>query len=144
VAVAESCTSGMVGARLTRIPGSSNYFSGGVLCYSNKVKTDLCRVPEETLARHGAVSGETAEALARGVRLVLGSAIGLSVTGIAGPGGGSAEKPLGLIFVGLSDDNRTLHIRRILPGNRDAVRERAAFFALACLRRFLMPENSVP
>jgi len=144
VAVAESCTSGMVGARLTRIPGSSTYFSGGVLCYSNKAKTDLCRVPEETLERYGAVSGETAEALARGVRLVLGSAIGLSVTGIAGPGGGSAEKPLGLIFVGLSDDNRNLHIRRILPGNRDAVRERAAFFALACLRRFLMPENSVP
>jgi len=142
LAVAESCTSGMVGAYLTRIPGSSSYFSGGVLCYSNKAKTDLCRVPEETLERHGAVSGETAEALARGVRQVLGSAIGLSVTGIAGPDGGSAEKPLGLVFVGLSDDNRDLHIRRVLPGDRDAVRERAAFFALACLRRFLMPESA--
>ena len=142
LAVAESCTSGMVGAYLTRIPGSSSYFSGGVLCYSNKAKTDLCRVPEETLERHGAVSGETAEALARGVRQVLGSAIGLSVTGIAGPDGGSAEKPLGLVFVGLSDDNRDLHIRRVLPGDRDAVRERATFFALACLRRFLMPESA--
>src|SRR5438132_10524367 len=112
-----------------------------LLCYSTKTEIGMCGVTQETLERHGAVSGETAEALARGVRQVLGSAIGLSVTGIAGPGGGSAEKPLGLVFVGLSDDNRDLHIRRVLPGDRDAVRERAAFFALACLRRFLMPES---
>jgi len=138
LAVAESCTSGMVGMRITRVPGSSGYFMGGVLCYSDHVKMKLCGVPEEMVRRHGAVSAEVAEALARGVREILNSSIGLSVTGIAGPGGGSAEKPVGLVFVGLCDAKRTAHWQRIMPGDRETVRERTSYFALSLLRRFLL------
>jgi nicotinamide-nucleotide amidase len=136
--LAESCTSGMIGMRMTRVPGSSDYFLGGVLCYSNEVKMRLCGVPEEVLRKHGAVSAEVAEALARGVRQSFGGSIGMSVTGIAGPGGGSAEKPVGLVYVGLADEKRTEHARRIIPGDRETVRERAAYFALSELRRFLL------
>jgi nicotinamide-nucleotide amidase len=138
LAVAESCTSGMIGMRITRVPGSSDYFLGGILCYSNEVKMSLCGVPEKVLREHGAVSAEVAEALARGVRNSLKSSVGLSATGIAGPGGGSAEKPVGLVFVGLSDGERTAHWRRIIPGDRETIRERATYFALSLLRRFLL------
>jgi len=138
LAVAESCTSGMIGMCITRVPGSSDYFRGGILCYSNEVKMNLCGVPAEVLQQHGAVSAEVAEALARGVRDNLNSSIGLSVTGIAGPGGGSAEKPVGLVFVGLSDGKRTAHWRRIIPGDRETIRERTTYFALSLLRRFLL------
>jgi nicotinamide-nucleotide amidase len=142
LAVAESCTSGMIGARITRVPGSSDYFLGGVLCYSNDLKRSLCGVPEEMLRQHGAVSAEVAEALARGTRESLQSSVGLSVTGIAGPGGGSDEKPVGLVFVGLADEARTVHWRRIIPGDRETMRERATYFALSLLRRFLTPHGS--
>jgi nicotinamide-nucleotide amidase len=138
LSVAESCTSGMIGMKITRIAGSSEYFLGGILCYSNELKTSLCGVPAEVLERHGAVSAETAEALAMGVRSATQSSIGLSITGIAGPAGGTREKPVGLVYVGVSDGRRTVHGSRNLPGDRDAVRERAAFFALALLREFLM------
>jgi nicotinamide-nucleotide amidase len=138
LSVAESCTSGLLAARLTRVPGSSRYFSGGVLCYSNEVKTNLCGVPLDLLLRHGAVSGEVAEALASGVRTATGSSVGLSITGIAGPGGGTPEKPVGLVFVGISEAGRSTHARRIIPGDRESVRERAAFLALALLRKFLL------
>jgi nicotinamide-nucleotide amidase len=137
LAVAESCTSGMIGARLTAVPGSSEYFLGGVLCYSNDIKSRLCGVSENTLKEFGAVSVETAEELARGIRSTLGSSVGLSITGIAGPGGGSADKPVGLVYVALSDEQRTESHRRIIPGDRDSIRERAVSFALSCLRRFL-------
>ena len=139
LAVAESCTGGMIGMLMTRIPGSSNYFLGGVTCYSNAAKVDLCAVPENLIQTHGAVSAPVAEALALGVRQRFGAAVGLSITGIAGPDGGSADKPVGLVYVGLAGSERTLHFRRIIPGERDSIRERAAFFALACLRRFLLP-----
>ena len=138
LSVAESCTSGMLGMTITRIPGSSDYFHGGVLCYSNDAKMKLCGVAPETLDTHGAVSAQTAEELARGVRAALGSDIGLSITGIAGPGGGSAEKPVGLVYIGLADSVHSEHHRRILPGDREAVRERSAYFALAQLRRYLL------
>jgi nicotinamide-nucleotide amidase len=138
LAVAESCTAGLIGWRMTRVPRSSNYFLGGVLCYSNDVKTGLCEVPRQALERHGAVSAEVAEGLASGVRKKLGSSIGLSVTGIAGPAGGSIEKPVGLVYVGLADADRIIHERRILPGDRDTIRERMAYFALSCLRKFIM------
>ncbi len=138
LAVAESCTSGMIGMRITRVPGSSDYFWGGVLCYSDAVKMSLCGVSEKVLRDHGAVSAETAEALAVGVRNLLHGSIGLSVTGIAGPGGGSEEKPVGLVFVGVSDGNRTSHWRRIFPGDREMIRERASYYALSLLRHFLL------
>jgi nicotinamide-nucleotide amidase len=138
LAMAESCTSGMIAARITNVPGSSDYFLGGILCYSNAAKINLCGVSVETLEKHGAVSAETAEELAKGVRETLGSSIGLSITGIAGPGGGTAEKQVGLVYVGLSDGNRTISHRRIIPGDRDMVRKRAVTFALSYLRKFLL------
>jgi nicotinamide-nucleotide amidase len=139
LAVAESCTGGMIGTLITRIPGSSEYFLGGLTCYSNAAKVSLCDVPEDLIHAHGAVSAPVAEALARGARQKFKAGVGLSVTGIAGPDGGSAEKPVGLVYVGLSGSERTVHFRRIIPGDRDAIRERAAFFSLACLRGFLLP-----
>ena len=142
LALAESCTSGMIGARITRVPGSSRYFLGGIMCYSNEVKKHLCGVPDGVIEEHGAVSAETAEALALGVRDRLGSSTALSVTGIAGPEGGSIEKPVGLVFVGLSDECRAIHLKRIIPGDRETIRERATYFALSSLRRFLLSGNS--
>jgi nicotinamide-nucleotide amidase len=138
LAVAESCTSGLIGAAVTRVPGSSDYFLGGVQCYSNAVKTGLCGVPAALLEQHGAVSAETAEALARGIRAATGSSVGLSVTGIAGPGGGSDPKPVGLVFFGIADEERCTHERRIFPGDRDTIRDLATTYALGALRRFLM------
>jgi nicotinamide-nucleotide amidase len=139
LAVAESCTAGMVASTITRVPGSSDYFRGGVICYSNELKADLCRVPHELLERHGAVSAEVAEALACGVRALAHSSIGLSVTGIAGPGGGSEQKPVGLVYIGLADETRCIHTRRIFSGDRETVRELATSLAIGRLRRFLMP-----
>jgi nicotinamide-nucleotide amidase len=142
IAVAESCTAGLIGSAITRVPGSSDYFQGGILCYSNDLKSELCGVPRELLERHGAVSAEVAEALARGVRTAAHSSIGLAVTGIAGPSGGSEQKPVGLVYFGLADEHHCIHVRRIFPGDRATVRELAATFALGCLRRFLMPAET--
>ncbi len=138
LAVAESCTAGMLGMHITRVPGSSDYFRGGILCYSNDAKMELCGVPPELLQKHGAVSAEVAEALAYGVRKVLHSSIGLSITGIAGPGGGSSEKPVGLVYIGISDGKRDENRHRIMPGDRESIRERSTYLALSWLRRFLM------
>jgi nicotinamide-nucleotide amidase len=138
LAIAESCTSGMVGMRITKIPGSSRYFLGGVMCYSNEVKNRLCGVPAQLLKDRGAVSAEVAEALAAGVRNALEASIGLAITGIAGPDGATSEKPVGLVFVGIADGSRAVHHKRILPGDREMVRDRASYFALSSLRRFLM------
>jgi nicotinamide-nucleotide amidase len=142
LAVAESCTAGMLGMHITRVPGSSGYFTGGILCYSNEAKMELCRVSAELLEKHGAVSAEAAEALAQGVRNSLHSSIGLSITGIAGPGGGSPEKPVGLVYIGISDGEHTESRHRIMPGDRESIRERSTYLALSWLRRFLMRKNS--
>jgi nicotinamide-nucleotide amidase len=138
LAIAESCTSGMLGMQITRVPSSSDYFRGGILCYSNDAKMKLCDVPSELLQKHGAVSAEVAEALAEGVRDALHSSIGLSITGIAGPGGGSEEKPVGLVYIGISDGKCTEHRHRIMPGERETIRERSTYLALSWLRRFLL------
>jgi nicotinamide-nucleotide amidase len=138
IAIAESCTSGMLGMHITRVPGSSDYFRGGILCYSNEAKMNLCGVPSELLEKHGAVSAEVAESLAEGVRKVLCSSIGISITGIAGPGGGSGEKPVGLVYIGLSDGEHTYSRHRIMPGDRETIRERSTYLALSWLRRFLL------
>jgi nicotinamide-nucleotide amidase len=142
LAIAESCTSGMIGATLTKVPGSSDYFLGGILCYSNDLKIRLCGVPPELLEQCGAVSAEVAESLAQGVRRTAGSAIGLAVTGIAGPGGGSEQKPVGLVYFGIADQDRCIHARRIFPGDRDTVRELATTYAIGLLRRFLLPREA--
>ncbi|MBN2242375.1 MAG: competence/damage-inducible protein A [Acidobacteria bacterium] len=138
LAIAESCTAGMLGMHVTRVPGSSDYFMGGIECYSDAAKIDLCGVPPGLIRQHGAVSAQVAEALAAGVREKLRASIGLSITGIAGPGGGSPEKPVGLVYIGLADGSGTLNRHRIMPGDRESVRERSTYLALSWLRRFLM------
>ena len=138
LAVAESCTSGLLGMRITRVSGSSDYFRGGVLCYSNDAKMKLCGVRRETLEKYGAVSAETAEELALGVRSALSGDIGISITGIAGPGGGSDEKPVGLVYIGISDGVCTKSRHRVIPGDRESIRERSAYLALSILRNFIV------
>ena len=110
---------------------------GGILCYSNDAKIELCGVSAEVLQKHGAVSAEVAEALAEGVRNSLHSSIGLSITGIAGPGGGTPEKPVGLVYIGVSDGKHIENRHRIMPGDRESIRERSTYLALSWLRRFL-------
>ncbi|MDP9490825.1 MAG: competence/damage-inducible protein A, partial [Actinomycetota bacterium] len=137
IAAAESCTGGLVAARLTSVPGSSDVFAGGVVAYGDAVKTELLGVPVGLLERHGAVSAETAAAMASGARGALGSDVAISVTGVAGPGGGSEEKPVGLVYLHASGPGDELAVELRLPGDRDAVRRRAAASALHLLRRLL-------
>jgi competence/damage-inducible protein CinA-like protein len=137
-ATAESCTGGMVAARLTDVPGSSEAFAGGVVAYSDALKRELLGVAGDVLARHGAVSAETAAAMAAGARARLGADLAVSVTGIAGPGGGSQSKPVGLVHLHVSspagEDRRVMDV----PGDRDAVRARAATAALQLVRAHLV------
>ena len=137
LATAESCTGGLVGARLTSVPGSSDVFLGGIVAYANETKAALLGVPPALLAEHGAVSAETAEALAAGARRALGADVAVSVTGVAGPGGGSAEKPVGLVFLHAEGPDGGRGLRFEFPGDRDAVRRRAAAAALHLVRRLL-------
>ncbi|NLL94604.1 MAG: nicotinamide-nucleotide amidohydrolase family protein [Thermoplasmatales archaeon] len=122
VAFAESCTGGLAGHLATRDPGASAYFMGSAVVYSNGSKTAILGVPEETLREHGAVSEETALAMAEGARRVYGADIGASVTGIAGPGGGTEGKPVGLVCVAATDGIDTVVSMNRFPGNRDDVR----------------------
>ena len=138
LATAESCTGGLVAQRVTEVPGSSVYFKEGVVAYANEAKVRLLGVPSDLIAEHGAVSAEVAEAMAEGVRLRADTDFGLSVTGIAGPGGGSEERPVGLVYVALSDDAHTEHRRLMLPGDRQLIRWRASQAALDLLRRRLI------
>ncbi|MDT5296147.1 MAG: nicotinamide-nucleotide amidase [Acidobacteriota bacterium] len=138
LAVAESCTGGLVAHRLTEVAGSSTYFTEGVVTYSNESKTRLLDVPAELIESRGAVSAEVAEAMAEGVKRRAGTDFGLAVTGVAGPGGGSTEKPVGLVYVALADDAHTEHRRLMLPGDRHLIRWRASQSALDLLRRRLI------
>lgn len=137
LATAESCTGGLIGARLTDVPGASEAFLGGIVAYSNGAKQALLGVPSELLAQHGAVSAECAEAMAVGARKSLGSDWALSVTGIAGPGGGSDEKPVGLVWHGLAGPDGASSHKAVFGGGRDQVRARASALALELLRRKL-------
>jgi nicotinamide-nucleotide amidase len=140
IAVAESCTGGLVAKRFTDVPGSSDYFLGGVTAYSNEAKVRVLGVPPESLAEHGAVSSEVAAAMAEGVARLLSSDCALSTTGVAGPGGGTEEKPVGLVFIGSVVNGATEIERLHLFGRRDQIRERAALAALDLLRRRLLRE----
>jgi nicotinamide-nucleotide amidase len=144
IAVAESCTGGMVGHRLTNVPGSTKYFLGGVVAYHNAVKSHLLRVAPETIERHGAVSGETAREMASGAREVLGAEIGLSVTGIAGPGGGSRQKPVGTVFLALAGPDKVFSGRYRFWGTRDQVRLNASTMALDWVRRYIDGDPFLP
>jgi nicotinamide-nucleotide amidase len=138
LAVAESCTGGLISERLTEVPGSSVYFMEGIVSYSNDAKTRRLGVDEELISRFGAVSAEVAEAMAEGVRRHADTDFGLAVTGIAGPTGGSDEKPVGLVYIALADDAHTEHRRLTLPGDRHLIRWRASQAALDLLRRRLI------
>jgi competence/damage-inducible protein CinA-like protein len=135
VAVAESCTGGLLAERMTRTAGSSNFFLGGAVCYSNELKTRLAGVPESLIAQHGAVSKPVAQAMAEGIRRRSGASIGVGITGIAGPGGGSEEKPVGLVFVALADERSTQVRQFRFPGNRERIRQWSATAALEMIRR---------
>jgi nicotinamide-nucleotide amidase len=135
IAIAESCTGGLIVDRLTDIPGASDIVERGFICYSNRSKVEELGVPAELLEHHGAVSAEVAEAMAEGARRVAGTNIGLSTTGIAGPTGGSTEKPVGLVFVGYADGTDRLSLRFLFGGNRRNIKERAAQAALELVRR---------
>jgi len=138
LAVAESCTGGMVAERLTSVSGSSRSFVGGAVVYSNRLKTELAGVNPQLISQHGAVSSEVAAALAEGIRERSGSTIGLGVTGIAGPTGGSEEKPVGLVFVAVCDADGTEVVEKRFPGDRAAIRFYSSQQALDLVRRRLM------
>ena len=137
LATAESCTGGLVAARLTSVPGSSDVFVGGVVAYSNGVKARELGVPEATLERFGAVSEEAAEAMTAGARERLGADVAVSVTGVAGPGGGTPEKPVGLVFLHAQGPSGSLARRLDFPGDREAIRGRATAAALHLVRTLL-------
>jgi len=138
LAIAESCTGGMLGKRITSVSGSSRYFLGGAIVYSNDFKTLFANVPPLMIAQYGAVSAEVAKALAEGIRDETGSTLGVSITGIAGPQGGSEEKPVGLCYHALSDAHGTEVIERRFPGDRERIRHFATQQALDMIRRRLM------
>jgi nicotinamide-nucleotide amidase len=143
VAVAESCTGGLIGYRLTQVPGSSAYVDCGVLCYSNQAKTDLLGVPAGLIEEHGAVSREVAEAMAKGMRDRAGVSVALSVTGIAGPGGATETKPVGLVYIGLDGDSGAVMTKEFrFHGDRSVIRQRAAQAALDLLRRWLIARGA--
>jgi nicotinamide-nucleotide amidase len=137
LATAESCTGGLVAARLTRVPGSSASFLGSVVAYADEVKTGALDVPEPVLAAHGAVSPEVAEAMAEGARRRLGADVAVAVTGIAGPDGGTPEKPVGLVHIHASGPAGSSALTLDVPGEREQIRVRAAVTALHLLRRLL-------
>jgi nicotinamide-nucleotide amidase len=138
LAVAESCTGGLITHRLTNVPGSSDYLERAVISYSNRSKEEILGISPQTLKDYGAVSPQTATAMAEGIRRLARSDIGLSVTGIAGPGGGTEEKPVGLVYIALAYGAETRCHRYQLHGNRTTIKRRSAQTALDNLRRYLL------
>ncbi len=138
LAVAESCTGGLIAQRLTAIPGSSRSFLGGAVVYSNELKTLFAGVPPQVIATNGAVSRDVASALATGIRGETGSTLGVGVTGVAGPGGGSDEKPVGLVYIAVADGTQTDVEEKRFSGDRDRIRQYAAQAALDMVRRRLL------
>lgn len=141
VATCESCTGGLLAGRLTELAGSSDYFPGGLVTYANEAKTALAAVDARLIERVGAVSQEVAEAMADGARRALGASIGIGITGVAGPGGGSEDKPVGTVWFSVSDENGRITRRAQLPGGRFEIRDRSTTVALHLLRRLLLDER---
>ncbi len=144
IGLAESCTGGLICDRLTDVAGSSHYLQGGIVCYSNRSKEDLLGVQKETLKRHGAVSAETAREMAKGIRACMHTDLGLSVTGIAGPDGGSAEKPVGTVHIGLSAEKDLFSQQYRFRGSRAQVKQNAAMMAMDWVRRYLDGHSIIP
>lgn len=142
LACAESCTGGGLSARITDIPGISAVFQGGVIAYDNAVKSAVLRVPVETLEQQGAVSQPVAEAMASGVRALLSTDFALSTTGIAGPGGGSAEKPVGLVWMAVAGPQGVKSEKQIFSGNREQIRAQAIEHSLQMLNAALTQSDS--
>jgi nicotinamide-nucleotide amidase len=143
IAAAESCTGGLLGGRLTELAGSSEYVRGGLVVYSNEAKVALAQVPPALIEQHGAVSTEVAEALADGARAALDADVGVGITGIAGPGGGTEDKPVGTVcFCVAGPDGARLTRRATLPGNRADVRDRSTTVAMHMIRRLLLGEEN--
>ncbi|HYL54655.1 MAG TPA: competence/damage-inducible protein A [Gemmatimonadales bacterium] len=138
LAVAESCTGGMIAERITAIPGASDTFIGGVVAYADVIKTAALKVPLETLEAHGAVSEETVRAMAEGAQRLFAVDCTIAVTGIAGPGGGSPEKPVGTVWLAARVHTTTRALKRVFPGDREEIRRRAAQAGLDLLRRLLV------
>ena len=137
ISVAESCTGGFLAERLTRVPGSSRYFESGVVTYSNRSKIDMAGIPPLLLEMEGAISKEVAVGLAESVREKLHTTIGVGVTGVAGPGGGSPEKPVGTVHIAVAGPQSTEHRQFYFPGDRDRVRWQSSQAALDMVRRYL-------
>jgi nicotinamide-nucleotide amidase len=135
IAVAESCTGGLLGGRLTAVPGSSSQVLGGIIAYDNRIKVEQLGVPEALLEAHGAVSEAVACAMANGVRARLGADVGVGITGVAGPGGGSADKPVGTVWVAVDVRGDVHAVKPVLPGDRGEIRHRATQIALDRVRR---------
>ena len=138
LATAESCTAGLLAGRITDIPGSSDYFDRGVVTYSNRSKTELLGVPEDTIEKYGAVSKETAEAMALGIRRKAGVDYGVSVTGVAGPGGGTKEKPVGTVFIAVASADGIVSRKFSMARDREINRRRSVYAALEMLRRTIL------
>jgi PncC family amidohydrolase len=138
LSICESCTGGMLGSMLTRIPGSSRFFLGGIIAYANQVKQKIVGVHEKILKRHGAVSGVTALEMARGVRRKFRSDIALAITGIAGPSGGSKTKPVGTVFICIVQNGKSHTDHHVFMGNRAKIRKAACARALGLLKKALI------
>jgi nicotinamide-nucleotide amidase len=138
LAVAESCTGGLLAERITSVSGSSRYFLGGAVVYSNQLKTAFADVSAQLIDKHGAVSTEVARALAEGIRRRTGATLGLGVTGVAGPTGGTDEKPVGLVFHALASATETEVLERRFPGDRKRIRRFASQQSMDMVRRKLM------
>ncbi len=137
LSIAESCTGGRIASRVTRIPGSSHYFESACVTYSNRSKEHLLSVPKSLLEEKGAVSPEVATAMAEGIRKNAGVDLGLAVTGIAGPEGGNVEKPVGLVYISLSDAKQTRVMSCHFQGNRETIQAKATEKALEILKQYL-------
>lgn len=140
LAVAESCTGGLLSHRITNIPGSSKYFVCGVVAYSNAAKNYLIKVPEKLIEKYGAVSKQVAIAMAKGVRVISGADVGLGITGIAGPTGGTATKPVGTVHIALSSKNKVLHRHFQFSGSRQLIKFYSTQQALILLKDYLLSE----
>ena len=138
LAIAESCTGGLLAERITQVAGSSRYFLGGAITYANELKTLYANVPPAVIEKHGAVSKEVALAMAEGIRTETGATLGVGITGVAGPGGGSEEKPVGLVYIAVSDAQKNEVVERKFPGDRGRIRWYATQQALDLIRRRLM------
>ena len=133
LSTAESCTAGMIGAALTAVPGSSAWFRGGIIAYDNSIKISLLCVPEAMLNKHGAVSAEVVSAMAESAAEKLNTDCAISVSGIAGPNGGTEDKPVGLVFIGVYFRGKVEVFRNVFSGGREQVREQAAGKSIECL-----------